>query len=92
MSLTPNFDELKEACGSDKLNHALRLLFLHEEADNEGLITLLSQKCDDVRGRIGKKRGLLQEGGTFSRSDPVAVMGFNACMRHNPRIFSCWLC
>ena len=75
MALTPNFDELKAACRSDKLQHAFRLLFLHEEADIEGLIMVLNERCDDVRARIVKKRELLREGESFSASDPVAVNG-----------------
>lgn len=86
MSLTPKFDELKEACGSDKLHHALRLLFLHEEAYNEGLILLLSEECDDLRARIGK-RELLQEGGSFSRFDPVAVNGIQCLQEAQSKDF-----
>lgn len=72
---TPKLDEYKEACGSDKLHHALRVLFLLEEADNEGLILLLVEKCDDVHARIANKRALLEEVGNFSRSDRVVVSG-----------------
>ena len=75
MVLTPKLDEYKEACGSDKLNRALRVLFLHEEADNEGLILVLVEKCDDVRARIATKRALLEEVGSFSLSDPAVASG-----------------
>ena len=75
MGSTPNLNELKKACDSDKLHHALRLLFLYEEADNEGLIMVMNEKCDDVRARIGKKRALLQEAGSFNASNPVVANG-----------------
>ena len=51
------------------------MLFLHEEADNEGLILLLVEKCDDVRARIATKRALLQEVGSFCALDPAAFNG-----------------
>ena len=75
MVATPELDEYKKACGSDKLHHVLRVLFLHEEADNEGIILLLVEKCDDVRARIATKRALVEEVGNFSPSDPAVVSG-----------------
>lgn len=80
MAATPQLDEYKKACGSDKLNHALRVLFLHEEADNEGIILLLVEKCDDVRARIATKRALLEEVGNFSPSD-IAVGSGLQCLQ-----------
>lgn len=75
MVATPKLDEYKEACGSDKLHHALRVLFLHEEADNEGLILLLVEKCDDVRARIATKRALVEEVGNLRPSHHAVVSG-----------------
>ena len=57
MGSTPLVDELKEACHSDKLHHALRLFFLHDEADNECLALVLIERSDDLRVSIGKKKG-----------------------------------
>ena len=55
MCSTPLIDELREACGSDKFHHALRLCFLHDEADNKGLALVLIERSDDLRVSIGKK-------------------------------------
>lgn len=91
MGSTPNFEELKKACGSDKLNDAFRLLFLHEEADNEGLIMLLTEKCDDEPAKIGKKRELLQEGESFSLFDLVVVNGLQCLQEAQSKDFLFWV-
>ena len=75
MAGTPNFEQLKDACGSGELHHAFQFLFLQEEAENDGFIMLLGEKCDDVRRRMDKRRELLEEGENFSPMDPVAGDG-----------------
>ena len=81
---TPNFDELKEACNSDRLEHCFRFFFMKEVGENEAFITLIDEECDDVRCRMQKRLNLLREGQTFSPFDPVSSDGLR-CMReaHN---------
>lgn len=80
MSSTPNFDELKKDCNSDRLEHCYRFLFMQEAAENEGFITLIDEECDDARRRMQKRRLLLQEATTFSLFNSVSVDG-QLCMR-----------
>ncbi|PWA49917.1 hypothetical protein CTI12_AA426410 [Artemisia annua] len=82
MSSTPMIDELKEACGSNKFHNALRLFFLHDEADNEGLALVLIERCDELRASIGKKRQLLREGGIVEAPDNV-VANANECLEES---------
>lgn len=81
MVSTPNFEELKEACGSNRLEHCFRFLFMQEASENEGFIRLLDEKCDDVRHRMQKRRELINEGQKgFSVFDPVSGDGLQ-CMQ-----------
>lgn len=75
MVSTPNFDQLKEACGSDELHHAFKFLFIQEQGENEGFIMLLGKKCDDVRRRLERRTELLEDGRRFSPFDDVATDG-----------------
>lgn len=52
---------------------------------------LLSEKCDDVRARIGKKRNYFKRVEVLASMILQSLMGFNVCKKHSPRIFSCWL-
>ena len=82
MAPTPMIDELKVAAGSDKLEHALRVFFLHDEADNEGLGLVLIERSDDLRVSIRKKRQLLRESGNVGASDNVVSNG-NECLQES---------
>lgn len=79
MVSTPNFQQLKDACGSNELHHCFQFLFLQEKADNEEFIRVLAEKRDDVIRRMHKRRQLLNERQGFSLFDPVAGDGFE-CM------------
>ena len=80
MSSTPNFDEVKEACNSDRLEHCFRFLFMKDLRENDAFISLIDEECDDVRQRMQHRRRLLQEGRAFSPFDPVSGDGLE-CMR-----------
>ena len=80
MSSTPNFDELKNDCNSDRLEHCYRFLFMQEAAENDGFITLIDEECDDVRRRMQKRQFLLQEARAFSLFNSVSIDG-QLCMR-----------
>ena len=72
MVSTPNFEQLKEACGSNEIRHCFQFLCLQEEGDNERLITHLTGICDDIRRKIAKRRELYEEGLSFSPSRVTA--------------------
>lgn len=80
MSSTPNFDELKEDCNSNRLQDCFRYLFTREAAENDDFIRLIDDECDAVRSRMQYRRLLLQEGTAFSPFDPVYADG-EQCMR-----------
>ena len=75
MAFTPNFDELKEQCNSNRLEHCFRFLFMQEASHNDGFITFLEEECEEVRRRMRQQRALLQEGKRLSPFDPVSVDG-----------------
>lgn len=66
MSQTPNFDELKVECNSNRLEHCYRYMFMQEEDENESFIALMYEECEVVRRRMQRRRELLDEGQTFS--------------------------
>jgi hypothetical protein len=59
MDLTPRFDELKEECDLNRLEHCFRLFFMQQVAVNDGLITLLEEECQAVRLRMQRQHELL---------------------------------
>ena len=75
MSSTPNFDELKNDCNSDRLEHCYRFLFMKEAAENDGFITLIDEECDDARRRMQKRRLLLQEARAFGLFNSASIDG-----------------
>lgn len=48
MSGSPNLDELKDLCGSDKLYKYLKFLFSQEIPLNEVMIQCLGEKRDEL--------------------------------------------
>lgn len=81
MSRTPNFDDLKEDCNSNRLEHCFCYSFMQELAENESFVALLVEECELVSSRMEKHRELLQEGQTFSPFDPVSSNGLQ-CVRN----------
>ena len=71
----PNFEQLKEACGSDQLKDYFKFLFVQEECEHDGLITKIVEKCDDMRRKIVKFAELIQEGQCCSHFDVAACDG-----------------
>ena len=75
MAFTPNFDDLKERCNSNRLEHCFRFLFMQHASHNDGFITFLEEECEEVRSRMRHQRALLQEGKRLSPFDPVSDDG-----------------
>ncbi|PWA80307.1 hypothetical protein CTI12_AA196930 [Artemisia annua] len=69
MVSTPNFDELKDICGSDESKDYFKLLFVQEETENEGYIRKTIEWCDGMHEKIAKFRAMLEEGQRFSHFD-----------------------
>ena len=59
MSGTPNFDELKDICGSNEIKDCFKFLFGQEETLNEGFIRKVVEWCDGLNEKIAKFRELL---------------------------------
>ena len=55
MSETPNLDELKDMCGSDKLHKCLKFLFSQEIPLNELMIQCLGKKRDELQENVDKR-------------------------------------
>lgn len=54
MAFPLNFEQLKEAYGSNKLQHCFKFLFVQEETVNESFIMKIGEKCGDLRREIEK--------------------------------------
>lgn len=84
MGETPNFDDLKVECNSDRLEHCFHFLFLQEVFENESFVELIVQECEVVTNRMHRRQQLLQEGQRFSPYGPVSSNGLQ-CMREAQR-------
>ena len=80
MAHTPNFDDLKEECNSDRLEHCFRYFFMQLADENESFIALLEDECEVVQSRMQKQLELLQEGQGFNPFDHAVANGLQ-CMR-----------
>ena len=61
MSGSPNLDELKDLCGSDKLHKCLKFLFSQEIPLNEVMIQCLAEKRDELRINVEKRADQVDE-------------------------------
>lgn len=61
MSGSPNLDELKDMCGSDKLHKCLKFLFSQEIPLNEIMIQCLGEKRDELRISVDKRTERMAE-------------------------------
>lgn len=68
----PNIDQLKQACGSNQLQHCFKYLFVQEWKENEALIMYIGQKCDDLETKIQRRDELIEEGQSFGLFHDVA--------------------
>ena len=55
MSGSPNLDEMKDLCRSDKLHKCLKFLFSQEIPLNEVMIQCLGEKRDELRISVDKR-------------------------------------
>ena len=58
---TPNLDELKAMCGSEKLNKCIKFLFGQEIPINEVMIQCLAEKRDELRVNVEKRSDQVDE-------------------------------
>ena len=84
MGDTPNFDDLKAECDSNRLEHCFHYLFTQELVENESFVELLVEECQVVVTRMQKRQELLQECQSFSPFGPVSSNGIQ-CMREVQR-------
>nr|GEV78238.1 putative ribonuclease H-like domain-containing protein [Tanacetum cinerariifolium] len=54
-------DGLMEITGSTKLHKRMRFWFVQEIAEEEGLLKLLRERCDDLRRKSARRRVLIRE-------------------------------
>ena len=80
MAATPNFDQLKAVCNSNRLEHCFHFLFMKDAAVNETFVSILEEEYEVVRRRMYKYQQLLQEGRRFSPFYVAAGDGLR-CMR-----------
>ena len=84
MADTPNFNDFKEECNSNRLENCFHFLFMQEMVENESFVELLVEECKVVARRMQKRLELLQEGQAFSPFGPVSSNGMQ-CMREAQR-------
>ncbi|PWA59914.1 hypothetical protein CTI12_AA385230 [Artemisia annua] len=85
MALTPNFDELKEICGSNEIKDCFKFLFGQEETENEGFIRKVVEWCDGLHAKIGKFGEMLHEGQTFNPLDTAVADGMKCLVEAQAR-------
>lgn len=61
MSGSPNLDELKDLCGSDKLHKCFKFIFSQEIPLNEVMIQCLGEKRDELRISVDKRTKRMAE-------------------------------
>ncbi|PWA80262.1 hypothetical protein CTI12_AA198260 [Artemisia annua] len=71
----PNFEQLKEVCGSDELKDCFKFIFAQDESENNGLILKLIDLCNGLRQKISKFADLIDEGQCISHFDATARVG-----------------
>ena len=75
----PNFEQLKEMCGSDQIKDCYKFLFLQEQSEHEGFVRKVTEWCDGLHGKIQKFGEMIEEGQSFSDFD-VAVADRMECL------------
>ncbi|PWA85131.1 hypothetical protein CTI12_AA151840 [Artemisia annua] len=81
----PNFEQLKEMCGSNDIKDCFKFLFIQEEAENQGSITKVTEWCEGLREKIAKFAELIEEGRTFSDFDVPAMDGMECLLEAQAR-------
>lgn len=85
MADTPNFNELKEMCGSNEIKDCYKFLFGQEETENEGFIQKVVEWCDGLHEKIGKFGEMLDKGQTLSLFDVAAADGMECLVEAQAR-------
>lgn len=75
MVSTPNFDELKDVCGSDDFKDCFKFLFVQEETQNEGFLKKVEEWCNGLHEKVRKFGDLIEEGQVLSHFDVPAMDG-----------------
>ncbi|PWA40811.1 hypothetical protein CTI12_AA559550 [Artemisia annua] len=81
----PNFEQLKEVCGSDELKDCFRFIFAQDESENEGLVTKITELCNGLRQKISKFADLIDEGQCISHFDATACVGLECLVKAQAR-------
>lgn len=84
VALTPNFDELKDVCGSDDLKDCFKFLFIQEDTQNEGFIREVAEWSNGLRAKMVKFVEMIEEGQTFNQHDVAAMDGLE-CLNEAQR-------
>ncbi|PWA74701.1 hypothetical protein CTI12_AA251300 [Artemisia annua] len=85
MVSTPNFDELKDICGSNEIKDCFKFLFVQEETEIKGFIRKLVEWCDGMHEKIAKFGQMIEEGQTFSDFDVGAWDGMECLVEAQAR-------
>ncbi|PWA62202.1 hypothetical protein CTI12_AA365860 [Artemisia annua] len=85
MASMPNFEELKEMCGSDEIKDCFKFLFVQEEGQIEGLIRKVREWSDGMHEKILKFGQMMEEGQNFSHLDVPAMDGMECLIEAQAR-------
>ncbi|PWA88424.1 hypothetical protein CTI12_AA120490 [Artemisia annua] len=85
MVSVPNFEQLKEVCGSNELKDCFKFVFAQDESENDGLIAKITDLCNGVRQKISKFADLIDEGQCISHFDATACVGLECLEKAQAR-------
>ena len=74
---TPNFQKLKFAALSDEIDDCLHIAFSQDYADNDRLLKVLGEQCDQLATKVKWLEDLVVEGERFLPLHEEGVVGLD---------------
>ncbi|PWA80508.1 hypothetical protein CTI12_AA195630 [Artemisia annua] len=81
----PNFEELKEVCGSNEFKDCFKFIFAQDESENDGMVMKITELCNGLRQKISKFADLIDEGQCISHFDATAQVGLECLVKAQAR-------
>ncbi|PWA92259.1 zinc finger protein [Artemisia annua] len=85
MVVTPNLNELKDACGSEDLSDAFKFLFSQEMTEDEGFLIRTGEECNQLRAKIEKREHNITETKTFGTFHDAATKAWDCLVETQER-------
>ncbi|PWA63136.1 hypothetical protein CTI12_AA357340 [Artemisia annua] len=81
----PNFEQLKEVCGSNEFKDCFKFVFAQDESENYGLMAKIADLCNGIRQKSSKFADLIEEGQCISHFDATACVGLECLEKAQAR-------